>query len=363
MKKPLSKKSKGLLIALGVIALLGTCVICVSAYAKKLMNEPKFVVPEDEPPVSATPIPESDADKLLYVEKLFAGSFGKGNNISKKTEYSVDDETIISNAKDSDLAIIKYAKNQILGVSGETYDTLEKIEGNTVTAPNFAVIGGINECSFEQGRTEENGEIKDDDFYFFEFALSTESVENSTVFSLSADKEFLAYISESFSEMFKITNINTELTSCAVSGKADRIYDQLRQIKFARTYLVNAEIEFIGEYSALGKINIQFETTATDKYDFNWYGARFTDKTLYMNPEDEKTLPASVTVADGTEQNEFVLSFVSSDESIVSVSKEGIITAVKASDEPVEITMTLEYKGITFADTCLVTVTDLEVEE
>lgn len=363
MKKPLSKKAKGFLIALGVLALLGTCIVCVSAYAKKLMNEPKFEIPEAAPLASATEIPQSDAQKLLYVEKLFAGSFGKGNNVSKKTEFSISDELIVSSAKDSDLAVIRYAKGQILDAVRETYDSFEKAEGSEVSAPSFAGNPGIIECTFEQGRTGDDGEIEDENYYFFEFEISPADAGKSAAFNLESDKKIPAFLSEKLAEMCRINDFKPELISCAVNGKADRVYDQLNQISFERTYLAEAEVEFIGEYSALGKINIQFEITAIDKYDFIWYGAKFTEKALYMNPEDEKTLPAEATVADGTEQSEFTLSFVSSDESIVSVSEEGIITAVKSSDKPVEITMTLEYRGFTFTDKCLVTVTDLEVKE
>lgn len=362
MKKPLSKKAKGLLIALVVLAILGVCIVCVSSYAKKLMNEPKFVVPEAEPLASATSIPETEEEKLLYVEKLFIGSFGRGNNISKRTEISINDDSIVSNAKAPDLAIIKFAKGQILSTVSDSYEAFDKLEGNEVSAPDFNVNGGIVSCNFEQGRTEDNGEVKDENLYFFDFALSPEASRISTAFNLSADERYLAFLSDSFSEMLEISAVNAELTACNVNGNADRIYDQLRHIEFSRTYLVDAELQFIGEYSSLGKISIKFEVTASDKYDFSWYGARFSEKALYMNPEDEKTLPASVSVAENTEQSEFKLSFASADESIVSVSNDGIITAIKASDKPVEITMKLEYKGFTFTDICLVTVTELEVK-
>ncbi|MCQ2475332.1 MAG: hypothetical protein MJ173_05430 [Clostridia bacterium] len=363
MKKPLSKKAKGLLLALGILALLGACIICVSAYAKKVMNEPKFEIPEAEPLASATAIPDSDAEKLLYVEKLFAGSFGSVNNVSKKTEFSISDESIVSSAKDSDLAVIRYAKGQILNDVGETYESFEKKEGSEISAPSFLCNSGINECTFEQGQTGDDGEIKDENYYFFDFDLSPVAAGKSDVFNLGSDKKIPEFLSGKLSEMCTINDFKSELISCAVNGKADRVYDQLRQISFGRTYLAEAEIEFTGEYSALGKINIQFEIGIIDKYDFTWYGARFTEKAVYMNPGDEKTLPAAASVAEGTEQSEFTLSFVSSDESVASVSEDGIVTAVKSSDKPVEITMTLEYKGFTFTDKCLVTVTDLEVKE
>lgn len=362
MKKPLSKKAKGALIALGIIALLGICIVCVSAYAKKLMNEPKFIIPEAKPLASATLIPEGDSEKLSYVKNLFDSSFGKGNNVSKRTEISINDDSVVSNAKASDLAIIKFAKGQILNSIGDSYEVFDKLEGNEIAAPTLNGNGSIIQCTFEQGRTEDNGEIKDEDLYFFDFVLSPEGVENSTAFSLEADKKFLAFLIDSFAEMFKITAVKAELSACNLSGNADRVYDQARHIEFARTYLVDAELEFIGEYSALGKISIKFEATATDKYDFIWYGARFTEKAVYMNPDDEKTLPASVCVADNTEQSEFTLSFASSDEGVVSVSEDGVITAHKAVDVPIEITMTLEYKGFEFTDKCLVTVTNLEVK-
>ena len=169
-------------------------------------------------------------------------------------------------------------------------------------------------------------------------------------------------IKDELSPSVKIVDSYIHIDSCSASGRIDRVYDELDYIEFARTYEITAYVEFTGDYSSLGEAQITFNYTVKFKYDFTWYGARFTQEADYMNPGNSQTLPVSVIVADTATSDDYKLTFTSSDENIATVDTDGIITAENSSDTTAVITVTLEYRGVTYTDTINITVTDLEVE-
>lgn len=368
MKKPLSKKAKTLLIILGLLLLIGTCCLCVALYAKKIINTPKFEVPEPAPLASATPLPEGDAEGLAYIEKLFGESFAKGAEVTFRTDISVPSDSISSDASGADTNIIKFMSGQLLGSISENYTSYSNTRGDLVkNVPLFTLSAAeLDDIELTQGRTDDKGEIQDEDFYFFNIDASAEAAKaGKCVFVTENDKAAYESFKKQLASAFVISDEDFELFESKIEGKIDRVYDQLVNISFSRAYHVKAVITPAADsgISEIGKITISFDFKASDKFDFRRYGARFTEKALYFNPGDFETLPAQVTVADGTEQNEFEIKYTVSDDTVAEVDADGVITALKASETPVKVTMTFKYNGMTFTDECSVTVTDLEVKK
>lgn len=377
MKKPLSRKAKAALLAAGLILLIGVCCLCVTLYAKSVINAPKFEKPEEAPLPSVTEIPASEAEKLAYLEKLYTESFCKGAQVSYHTDISVDDGSITVDCNDADLGVLKYAKGSVLSHLSGKYDSCDKMSGNMMKitpavalttekiVPGFALTPeNIITLTLEQGKTGDDGEVTEDEFYFFsgEAVTSDPLPANYAAFSAEKDTAAAKALLEDIADSCAVSEINTEITSCSFEGKIDRVYDHLIYIHFTRVYTVSAVLDFTGDYASMGKVKISFEYKASDCYDYNWFGARFTEKAVYLNPGDFEALPASVVVDENAASEDYELTFDVSDESIVTVDEGGVITAIKASETPVKVKMTLKYLGMEFSDECSVTVTEMEVE-
>lgn len=351
----MSKKKKTVLLIVGLVLLAGICCVCVGAYAKSIINQPKFVVPEAELQASATEIPADDEGKLAYISKLYDGSFTDEAEADHSYDISIDTGSVKSNASGSDLACLMLAKDRVV----DFVKNSRQVSGDYRC--KFAYVPeNIGEFTFTRGTTNDAGEITDEDYYFFE--IKGDGVSDG-------DEDFTPFITDAVNALAKELDGTAEIKNYTVTkihtdskGKIDRIRDHLLRMEIRRFYTAEFTLSFVNEYEALGEINLSFDFSAADIYDYKWYGAYFTEKALYLNPGDSETLPLSTYVAEGTAAGDFKLKFDLSAEGVIFVDENGNLEALEAADEPVEITMTFEYKGRTYTDNCFVTVTDLEVE-
>lgn len=364
----MSKKKHALLVTLGLIALFAVCIGCVILYAHYEINKPTFEIPEEVPAKSATEIPSNDGEKLSYIEELFNKALSSETNVTKTVDTSIDSDSVTSTLSSADTSVILLAANSAVGTIKEDYETYEKINSDELkTVPKFSLSkNDISECTIEQGITADDGTVSDDDYYYFTASVGKNdypaSKNISETFETEKSEDIINEIKDELSPSVKIVDSYIHIDSCSASGRIDRVYDELDYIEFARTYEITAYVEFTGDYSSLGEAQITFNYTVKFKYDFTWYGARFTQEADYMNPGNSQTLPVSVIVADTATSDDYKLTFTSSDENIATVDTDGIITAENSSDTTAVITVTLEYRGVTYTDTINITVTDLEVE-
>ena len=142
--------------------------------------------------------------------------------------------------------------------------------------------------------------------------------------------------------------------------------------ELVREYKVNAGVEFLQHLEPFGSGTITFGCRISTKYDIIHAGISVQEE-LNLNRKGFQTLSMSANVADDALSVEdaesegitdpdriFNVEFFSSDESIATVDKTGMVDAVKASDEPVIITVRLTYRGNVYEDTCTVHVTEAE---
>ena len=376
MTKPLSKSKKTVLITLAVILFIGLCFGSVGIYARHEINKPTLEVPVEEP-VYINEIPEKDEEKLSYLKTKFDDAFTDNCEVSYSSRVETEaffDEN--SGANSGDQALINLALESVKNSINDNYETFDKIRGDSAVktfsldADGNKLLSGENFVfDMSNGKTNDAGEIENEGRCFS--ALTVNSNDNDLyldesfrkAFGIEQDEEILIYIKQLLSDTCDFADYYVSGGNFSVESEIDRTTDRMSNISFIRNYGFDVTMIFKGDYESFGAVTLSLNVKITGKYSFNWYHAVFTSRNLYLNPGDYQALPVSVMVNDEAESGkDFTLTFVSADESKVTIDEDGVITAVALTDEPVEVNMKLEYLGKIFEDKLLVTVTDLEVE-
>lgn len=366
----MSKVKKSLLIVLCSVFLVSLCVISLYLYAKKEINKEKFIVPEENMAVNAE-LKTAPSDILSYTQGLYTAAFTDETTVTKTVSIDIPDESIkTNNLSDDDYKILLFAKSQYIDFIKSKYTEYENIGGDKIKdiRPYDFEAGDISgKCIMTEGITDDNGNVSDVDFYCFNAEVSgleypiynKELTKQYQTFAIGENIHILDDFKNEISDMGEVIDENIEITSGSVSGKIDKYRNQLVSFSISHTYTCYFTFQFENEYERLDAVEFCFNYIVTENYGFNWYGAYLTSGFMYMNPGDETAIPLDVNIGEG----DYKIVFSSSDESKVTVSDDGLVSAVSDTDKPVEIKYSLKYKGYDYTGSCFVTVTSLTISE
>ncbi len=136
--------------------------------------------------------------------------------------------------------------------------------------------------------------------------------------------------------------------------KADGVTGKIKEIAKVRTYVIN--------YTGDDGLTFTVELAATGTFNITFAGIEIEQDTITIHDNGYDNLTITANVDENAAQDEFSVEFVSSDPSVCTVDENGTVEAVKESDTPVTITITLKYLGETYTDSCLVYVTNDETK-
>ncbi len=381
MKKPLSKKAKGAIIAVALVAIIGICFTIIASYAKTLVTEGTYT---PERPSVYTTEPGNEAygamcnifDSAAHTDKI-------GTSVS--VDLSVDDGSIETDLDESTLGILKYMKGSVLSSISDCYPSSDGA---------FALSGKLERtlrfntdltpyCESAVGR-EENGETVETDKIFFTVtpplgeALPAPGDESYDILNIDALKASLEKIKTEYADFVEITDAKATLKSFEITGTFTSVDRTPLDCHGNAVYTVSAKLGFKGELASLGEKSIKFDYSVRENYSFKFAGIKINDDAAYVPkdccaalskfPEEseyipvlfieegeEKALPISFTVNDG---DECEAQFKSLDESLATVSEEGVVTGVKASGDATEIDITLNYLGSEYKNHIMVFVVE-----
>lgn len=367
----MSKKKKALLIAAGLVLLIAICSVSLYFYAKNEINKPKFIVPENKKS-AAVEIPNDSPGIMSYVEELYNKSFTDEVTVSKSVNLNIPDDSIVSQLSESDNKIAVMVKNQYLNYLHSLYKEFENIPGDKVEniRPLDFEVGDLEgNASMTEGKTDDKGNVSDENYYFFDVPVkgidypvfNDKSSGRYKTFAIEENKHVYDDLQKEIKNLGEVYSDHFEVISGGVSGKIDKFRNKLLNISISHTYKCCFTFQFDNEFITLGCVDFELTYTVTENYTFNWYGAYFTDEYVYINEGDEKALPLNISVGEG----KYKLVLKSSDDKKVTVNDEGLIDAVAVTDKdkPVVIDMSFEYNGYKYSGKCYVTVTDLEISE
>ncbi len=370
----ISKKKSAILIVLAVVVLLGICFATLSIYAKKELHKPRFKLPEEDVIKSASELPQDKEALCAYVNSLYANAQNADNvEGSWHTDINLEGD-IVTPFRQADQAILDYIKDNAAGEVAALYPNESSvIMSQFKDAPVIRINpADIIDFTAEQGRTDEEGNVSEDGFYFISFTLNPLSVDTDAIIKSDIYKETV----KKLTDVADITQsrFNCEEYSC--SFKIDRITDEIVNVDVNKNYLIKSSVQLKPEFTGLLPVEqnslvagVELPYMTSQHISFRWYGCRFTQQSMVVNPGDMKALPADVRVLSEATKDDYKLTFTPSNKEAVSIDDDGVMTVsnnavdtLVAPDEIVTISMKLEYDGKTYTDELKVYITELEVE-
>lgn len=365
-----SKKKQFILFGLcSFLALL----LCMATLVVTVKNIEDKTADESEKKIeSRTQLTE---DNKVLAEYIYTLTRDAKNNkfvkVNVHTEISVDDSKITvtdlnSSGSSGDEEIFIYAKNQLLDdfqsmygddYAGEFGKICKRKPVTALNAENVLQSGfwiGLRDENNEPVY-DENSELTDEEYYYITLKADPQQIRNDENGSISgfgnaADTKALK------KELLTVCDIeNAKVTPCEYSLKAkiNRVTDEIVYIDFKEVYTVNADFIFKNQLSVLGSKNIEFEYAVTHRYDYSYAGISFLQDEVTVESGEEICLNVNAVIED---DSEYTVTFMSSDEGIVSVDEMGYVKGLKACDVPAVITVKLDYMGESFTDECIVNV-------
>ncbi|NLA77201.1 MAG: hypothetical protein GX851_05145 [Clostridiales bacterium] len=352
------KKRILMFVSLSFLSVL-LCTAVVIGVALSLITEGVYDF-DNEPHIpSATVMPENADDTVEFLSSLLANaSDDKIVYINSRVDAEIDDDSVEYSGTQSEKEILMYAKGAVLDAVNKLYpeDYSGKFEDGYKFYPTLTLKSGeYTDAKCTEGIIGDDAEISDSDFYFFDITVPGgvyPAVKGSGVyndFSLENQAELASTLKSELSGIAQALSSEVTPEDFKISAKSDRINDLISSVEFTCKYHVILELAFKGDFASLGTRTLSFDYSVKKHFDYTWAGISFSSDSATLAPGEGREVGVNAVMND---YSDYKVLFESSDESVVSVDDMGYITAHKASEEPVIITVRFSYLGHEYSDTC-----------
>lgn len=364
-QKEQTKKKQFIIFGLCSFVALVLCMVTLVVTVKRIEGD-TYQDPSIENKVSATILKNGFATLSDYAKKLTdltqKNQFVK---ISSYTDVSVDDSSVKvtdTQGAEVDNSLVIYAKNKIMPTVDSWYDEdyTGKFGDMLEVRPVVNLTDAENTASnYTTGLADENGApvfddegvLVDEDFYFVTFKMNgaKASIKAADTFRTKSLPEVGEMLKKELSTVCKINKSTVAPADFGITLKVNRFTDKIDYLEVTRVYNVMADVSFIGDMSTFGEKSIEFTYKVTEHFDYYYAGISFTNQPLRLDVGEEAVLSVNAVMED---DSDYQVKFISTDESVVVVDEMGYVTALKESEEPVYVTVTLCYMGKIFTDKC-----------
>lgn len=338
--------------------------------------------PPNELKESLSEIPETKADILSYIDKVFKYAKDGNERINYSNSFSVDEDSLATDGTDEFKSTLLFAvenfENHISSAVPQTSllsnfgtDT-EKILRLYIPSPEsikevtlsyiYYSCPSCGESNNEQLPTCElcgshrEYQVKYRDEYtielIFDGSLSDTLSEEqfSQLFLPRTDKEISSLTDDGLEQNINIERINVSYKELKVNIRINRFTDELLSVRFTKSMDIDTDVAFINNYETIGKRNITFVLHENTDYNLTWPSLSLNAEKLVIEPKKSDNLLATLTCEDPLSMT---VNWTSSDESVATVDNEGYIHATKNAGETI-ITASYQYLGKTYSDSCTV---------
>ena len=354
------KRKKIVLGVLCVVLLLAVCFVCVGLYAKNELSKPKFTMPEQPALSSVTELPTDASQGEAYIRRLYDAAVAADDvEGSWKTEVELNGEYQTPFAP-ADQTLFEYFCKQSAGRIGALYPDVSNVRMNdSQEIPPLPTSAAVLDMEASQGeKTEDHDESG---FYFITLHLDPAAADTQAMLESDVCRE----IGKTLAPAASVDSAEIEVREWTLCAKIDRVTDQLVSVDVTRDCTIRATCTLTDDYAALSPektVDVSIPYRTHEIVRFSYYGVRFLQQAMAVKPGDMKALPASVTVNENATSDEYTVTYDVSQPETMTIDADGVMTVEKACDDPVTITMTLDYDGHTYSDSLTVYITELEVE-
>jgi len=361
-KKPMKKGVKVFLAVLASTLVVAICFGCVGLYLWHENHKPEFELPPIDPLPSASALPETQKEAVAYLERLYQAAV-TADDVEGAWHTDVHLGELQTPLKEADHALVQMIREQSGGQIAALYPSAsELVMAGAQDVPVLDIEDSdITDFSVRQGEVNEEADTDDSGFYYLDFTFTpqtpdAEATKNGDVYQGVAQLLAPAVTIEAFS-----LEPAEEIMNCRV----DRVTDDLLSVTKTKRSTIRATVRLTDDYKALYEnetfdVTLPYETV--ESISFSHYGARFMQQQMAVRKNDMKALPASVVVHSTATREDYTLAFDTSVPDVLKIDQDGVMTVEENYDEPITVTMTLEYDGHTYSDTLTVYITELEVK-
>lgn len=176
----------------------------------------------------------------------------------------------------------------------------------------------------------------------------------TNMYFLKEDTASLNLFTKENEGVFSAINEKFIPVSVEFTYKYDLKENRITSFSCSRTYEYSSHISFKNTLSDIGSTPLKMLLCVTEHYDISFAGIKIEEDILTLSKNGYDTLTVNPFTEENLKEDEYTLSFTTSDENTATVDINGQVKAVKESEEPVKITVTLSYLGKTFTDSCMV---------
>ncbi len=354
---------KAFLGVAGVLALFGICFACLSIYAKKEINKPKFELPElmEVQPLSELPATKEAAYDYTY--SLFDGCMKADDiELSRHTDVHLTEGEIVTPFAERDNNTLSRILEKSQGELNGFYPADENVPMTKVdNKPTLDFTkADVTAFTAEKGYTDEFGETVDDGYYYVTLEINPSCINKETMLG----SEVRNSIEKKLSPMLSVASLDITQSAYTASFKIDYKSNSLINVEIKRSVTVKAQVDFSEAYDSVSKDTVQLEIPfeTVQIIDLFHYGLNFTERQIAVQKNDMKALPLDVRVNSETTKDEYSISFDVSSDGILDIDEDGVMTVIGTREEPVSVTAILEYDGHTYKDSLTVYATEMEVK-
>lgn len=343
-KNALSMKAKiAMLICIPLIVIV-ICSAVIVVTVHKMENTPGSTKPQPtaQPVMTA---PKSDEDASVQANELLSSILNTTDAQTVcSTSASVD--IVNSNLTESRKHLLDFAAEKMGGAIAAGFYNDEKYSSAYGSA-NKLTDGILPAKNAKVAFTEEEDGT---------FSYLLPPAEGFDGLFAPSDETMAGCVAEKIKEYFSADECYAKVNKDAtwVSLTADPMTGKLDSVAKIRNF--TAEVSFRIKDGETTKITAQITVTGT--IDVSFAGIEIEQDIIEIHKNGYEELAVKANVDENASQEDFSVSFVSSDPSVCTVSDNGMIEAVSVSDSPVTVTVTLVYLGKTYTDSCLVYVTE-----
>ena len=371
MKKERKPLKKGLKIFLGILVafvFIAACMGAVGLYLIHDKNKPVFELPEIDPLPAVTELPADSAEAAAYVNRLYESAC-KADDVEGAWHTEVAIGTLQTPLNSADASMLQFFASQAQEQIAALYpQAAEQIMAQTDLAPAFALdkksvlTYSGKQLKVETEETDESAAEQEEDLpdhYELSFVCKPAEADADAV----RNGEIYRSVTETLSPALSVESFDIQSETKEVTCTIDRPTDDLLNLTVKTSYTLTVLARFSDAYAALGsdpvEITVPYETKLV--IDLQHYGARFTEQQLAVNKGAMQALPMEVIVHSTATKDDYTLTFDISNPAAIEVDADGVLRVQEVCDEPVTITMTLQYDDHTYTDAITVYITELDL--